>query len=382
MTDNAPETPFAPDAPGLRPAQPPAQPPAGPPRAPQAGPAFYAAPPRRRRSFAGMIFMGLAGLVFMMSIVMNIYLLAALAMQMDVPFTHGTVRPGKEDQTIAVYEVSGVLGEKAASRLQRFCREVGKDGNVKAVVLRVDSPGGGVSASDQMYEAVRRLRADKGKKVVVSMGSVAASGGYYVSVAADEIIAEPTTVTGSIGVLMNWLVMKGTMDKIGLESVLMKSTNARGWKDEVSPYAKPDERQRKHLQAVLDKLQGRFEKVVRQGRAGKLREKEVTYSIRVGEGDSARTVEHTEIEPLNGKIYLPDEALAVGLIDEIGYLSAAIDRAKELAGLDKPRVIRYRRRKGFMEEILGAEVPAGVKLDAQLLDRFQTPRLLMLWKVE
>ena len=375
MTENIPPTPPATEI-----TTPPG---ATPPPLPAAQPAaVYYAPPPRRSSFARMIFRVLAGFIFLMSIVINIYLAAALVVQIEAPFTYSTIRPGKEAQTIAVYEIKGVLDGKAAAHMQRFCKEVMNDKNVKAVVLRVDSPGGSVGASDQMYKMVHQLKTKGLKKVVVSMGAVAASGGYYISAAAHEIVAEPTTVTGSIGVLMNWLVVKGTMDKLGVESMLLKSTGARGWKDEISPFRKPDERQRKHLQAILDKLQDRFETVVRLGRGVRLKERKVTYPIRVGTGEDARTVQHTEIEPLNGKVYLPDEAKEFGLIDRKGYLSDAIDRAKALADLDEPRVIRYKRRKKLMEELLGVEGPAGLKLDAAVLDRLQTPRLLMLWKVE
>ncbi|GAG23123.1 unnamed protein product, partial [marine sediment metagenome] len=255
--------------------------------------------------------------------------------------------------------------------------EVSRDQNVKAVVLRVNSPGGGVAHSDQIYSLVKKLREVGGKKVVASMGGIAASGGYYVCAPADAIVAEPTTITGSIGVIMGWMVVKGTLDRIGMETVMLKSSNARGWKDEISPFKQPDERQKRHLRKILDTMQARFEKVVKEGRGQRLKTNRVSYTVRTGQGEEAREVKITETEPLNGKVYMPDEALAFGLIDKIGYQEVAIDRAADLARLTNPNVVVYRRAKGLLVELLEAKSASTVRLDASLLDRLQTPRILM-----
>jgi len=374
MTESTPPTPpQRPVVPGA------AQPPSAPAAQPQV--VYCQAPPRRRSFFRKMI-VTLFGLVVLLSIIMNVYLMAILASQFRGPLSHATLEKGDKDQIVAVYGISGVLDGSAVASFELFYEEVVRDPKVKAVVLRVNSPGGGVTASDQIHEMVQRLKTEGGKKVVVSMGTVAASGGYYVSAPADEIFAEPTTVTGSIGVMMGWFVLEGTLEKIGIEPVLLKSTSARGWKDEASLLSLPDERQRQHLQEVLDKLQARFETVVRAGRKGKLQEKETSYTLTVGKGDKARPIKHTETEPLNGKIYLADEAKELGLIDEIGYLDKAIDRAAKLAGVGNPTVIRYAPRKGFLEQVLSAKAGGGLSVDASLLDHLQTPRLMMMWKVD
>ena len=374
MTENMP--PIQPQRPVAPPGTPQTAPPAAQPQV------IYCQAPPKRRSFFRKSIVTLFGLIVLLSIIMNVYLAAILASQFQGPISQSVLRKGDEKNTVAVYGITGVLDGAAAASFEMFYREVARDPKVRAIVLRVDSPGGGVTASDQIHEMVQRLKTESGKKVVVSMGGVAASGGYYVSAPADEIFAEPTTITGSIGVIMGWFVLEGTLEKIGVEPVVLKSTSARGWKDELSMFTQPDDRQRKHLQEVLDKLQDRFETVVRAGRKGKLKEKETTYTLTVGEGEKARPIQHTEIEPLNGKIYLADEAKELGLIDEIGYLNKAIDRAVELAGVGKPTVIQYSPRKGLLDQLLSAKAGEGLSVGADLLDRLQTPRLMMMWKVD
>jgi protease-4 len=227
---------------------------------------------------------------------------------------------------------------------------------------------------------VERLKA-KGKKVVVSMGGLAASGAYYISAAADEIYAERTTVTGSIGVIATWLVLKGTLDKIGAEPEVMKSTHARAWKDAMSPFRKPLDYERAHLQDVLDKMQEQFEKVVTQGRGSRLVKCEKTLQLPPEDG-KGEAVTYKEIEPLNGKIYLAEEAKQLGLIDDIGYEEDAIRGAEKLAGLTKAHVVHYTKKLGFFDVLFGQQSGSTLRIDPELINRLQTPQLMMLWKAE
>ena len=356
--------------------------PVSPPPAPPPGPG----PARPRRGTSTWIIvllilclLGLAG-----SVVVNVLLLA----DVDVAFEHGgrgmqtsVVRAGSRSETVALYTVQGILDGRSAARFEQFYKAVIDDNNVKAVVLRVASPGGGVTASDQMCELVKRLRS-KGKKVVVSMGSLAASGGYYISAPANEIYAEPTTITGSIGVIAGWVVLKGTLDKIGAEPVIIKSSHAEGWKDEMSSLSAPHDYQRRHVQSVLDELQKRFEDEVQAGRGNRLKTRSATYEIPPRD-DGAEPKRHSETEPFNGKIYLASKAKALGLIDRIGYQDAAITRAAALAGLSRHRVVRYTRRRGMMEILLESRTRGGaVEQGVHLLDKLQTPRFLMMYKAD
>jgi protease-4 len=320
------------------------------------------------------------------SILMNVALLRTLGSAVDS--RGGLIRQhierGSSSQTVAVYSVSGIIDGSAANEFTHFFNAVIDDNDVKAVVLRVESPGGGVTASDQIWNMVREIKSS-GKVVVVSMGAMAASGGYYISAPADEIIAEETTLTGSIGVITGWFVFKGTLEKIGAQSFTIKSTNAQIWKDEMSPTATPQDYQIEHLQTILDEMQAKFEKVVREGRVdGNGRPKINPHTEEVTTTDKdGKTVTRKSIEPFNGKIYMPERAQKLGLIDGVGYQRDAIDRAKTLASLSNANVVKYQRRKSFMESLLdGKSQQAPLTIDANLLDQLQTPKFMMLWKVE
>ncbi len=343
-------------------------------------PPYWAHPPRKA-SLCRRIFVRIGAVILIISVLMNLYLIGFVAAQMESGFDIKVIRKGEVKQTVAIYNVDGVIDSKAADRFARFAGKISGEKDVKAVVIRVNSPGGGVSASDQIHHQIAQLK-DKGKIVVISMGAVAASGGYYISAGADEIVAEPTTITGSIGAIMGWLVVRGTLEKIGMETVMIKSSHAQGWKDEISSLQLPDERQRKHLQSILDNIQDTFEGVVRKGRGSKLNTRESSYSMRVGLNDDTREIDITETEPLNGKIYLADEAIELGLIDSKGYLGDAVDKAAELAGLGKPHVVRYRIRTGLLSQLVGSKRSTAMELGVDVIDRLQTPRIMLMWKAD
>jgi len=324
----------------------------------------------------------LGGLALLGSLAVNALLLADVgaAFEHRIAMRTSVVKAGNRNETVALYGVEGIIDSRASAQFEQFYKAVIDDDNVKAVMLRVNSPGGGVTSSDQICQMVKDLR-KKGKKVVVSMGSLAASGAYYISAPADEIYAEATTITGSIGVVAGWVVLKGTLDKIGAEPVIIKSSHSEGWKDEMSSLSRPHEYQRRHIRDVLDNLQGRFEDVVQAGRGKRLKTRRVSYTIPAAEEGKA-PVEHTETEPLNGKIYLADKAREFGLIDRIGFQDAAIRRAAQLAGLSRERVVHYSRRKSMMEKLLEGKAAGSMKLDLDLLDKLQTPRFMMIWKAD
>ena len=379
---------YPPDAPGPDPqATPPTPPPLS--QAPLYGASMQgagaapwpAAPRKKRRSVLRWLLLGTVAAVLLMSIGMYGYLLVELSSTLNGGLDEEVLRDGDDDQTIAFYRIEGVIDAGAVENFRRFHNQVFPEKSVRAVVLRVDSPGGTLSASDQIYALIHRLKGG-GKKVVVSMGGIAASGGYYISAPAHEIVAEPTTWTGSIGVIMEWPILKGALDKLGIEPVVLKSRNARGWKDDVSFLRKPDDRQRVHLQKMLDKAQERFEEVVSDGRGIKLKLSQVRYHIQVSRGGRTETVPHTETAPFNGKIYLAEDARDIGLVDRIGYQNDAIDRAASLANLSDPRVVVYRKRQGLRQSLFGAGAGARIELTPETLDRLQIPKVKLLWKAE
>jgi protease IV len=217
----------------------------------------------------------------------------------------GPIVSGRGGRQLSPFGTSSAGGDTIAAAL----REAGADDSVSAVVLRVDSPGGSVTASETMWREVNRLR-ESGKPVVASMGAVAASGGYYVSMAADAIVANPGTITGSIGVVTGKLVARDLKDRLGIGSDSVRTNaNADAWSVN-KPFT---DEQHAHVEAEADLFYTDFVQRVAQGRN--------------------MTVEDVDAVA-RGRVWTGADALERGLVDELGGLRTAIDRAKVLAGFD------------------------------------------------
>ena len=249
--------------------------------------------------------------------------------------------------------------ESTLGRVQSELKKAAKDERVKALVLRINSPGGGVTASDEVYSELVRFKRDHKLPVVAALGDLAASGGYYVACAADQVVAHPTTVTGSIGVILVNLNLEGLLGKIGVRNETFK---AGEHKDLLSPLRGATPEERRIVQSILDSLHARFIAVVREGRP-KL--------------DTGRLAELTD-----GRIFDASQALAAGLVDRIGGLRDAIDVAKKAAGLETARVVMYRRADERRENIYSrAGGPAQVNVlpvDLAALAG-DGPRFMYLW---
>ena len=202
------------------------------------------------------------------------------------------------------------------------------DDNIKAVVLFVNSPGGGVAASQTLYHAVLQVR--EVKPVVVAMASVAASGGYYVACAADSILAESGTITGSIGVIASYLRTEELYEKVGLDRTVIKSGR---YKDVGSPHRKITEEEREYLQEIMDSAYDQFVRAVSDGRGMPMSE---------------------VLGLAEGRIYTGEQALDAGLIDGIGSYQDAVDMAARMGGIEgDPDVVKRRRRRSLFERIFG-----------------------------
>ena len=182
-------------------------------------------------------------------------------------------------------------------------------------------------------------------------------------------------------VITGVLNLEGTLDKVGVKVVVLKSTHAEGWKDMLSSFRQPQEREKQYVISLLNDMQERFENIVRQGRGEKLKTREETYQVRDGEGPDAKTITKKDLAPLNGKIYIAAKAKEYGLVDEIGFLDNAYSRAAELAGLSAPNVVVYRKPLNFLEA-LGSAISPALPLDAKSIQNAQTPQFMMLWKPE
>ena len=222
-------------------------------------------------------------------------------------------------EKVAIIEIRGVIldPQPVIEKLVKLRRNE----KVKAIVLRIDSPGGAVGPAQEIYTEVKKTQ--KEKKVLVSVGSVAASGGYYIACGADKIMANPGSITGSIGVIVESLNVEELLHKIGLRSVVVKSGKV---KDMGSPFRPMTDEEKKLLQGVLDSVHDQFIRAVAEGRNLPL--------------EKVR-------ELADGRIFSGDQAKALGLVDELGNFEDAIALAAKLAGIKGEPEIIYPEKKRF-----------------------------------
>ena len=227
---------------------------------------------------------------------------------------------------VALIRIEGVILDAQATISE--LKQYSENPLVKAIVLRIDSPGGGVVPSQEIHDAVKRVKNKSNKAVIASMGTVAASGGYYIAAATDRIIANPGTLTGSIGVIMEMANFEGLMKKVGVEGVVIKSGR---FKDVGSPLRKMSDEERKLLQSVMDDVHHQFIQAVADG----------------------RSLEVSRVEPLaDGRIYTGRQAKEARLVDELGDLDDAIHIAADIAGMEgEPKVVEPRKRFSFRDII-------------------------------
>ncbi len=246
----------------------------------------------------------------------------------------------KTGDKVAVLPITGLIAdpESTIDQLKKFA----KDDSVKAIVLRINSPGGGVGPSQEIHEEVKKL---KGKKVVVaSMGALAASGGYYIACAAQKIYANPGTITGSIGVIMQFVTVKDLIEKIGLKGMVVKSG---AFKDIGSPLREMKAEERDLLQGVIDNVHSQFIVAVAEGRK---MERESVAKI------------------ADGRIFSGEQAKSLGLVDALGNLEDAVTEAGKLAKIEgEPRVVTPPKKKLSILDLLKEEAKSiiGDKLAEQ-----------------
>jgi protease IV len=325
-------------------------------------------------------------LVLGISVLMNLGLLAALGGGADhnrVKPYHATLIEGEGPEQILIVDVHGeisdhrggsFLGESMsmAERVKSQLRQAERDEHIRAVILSVNSPGGGVTASDDLRHSVQRLQ-KAGKKVVVHMGDLCASGGYYLVAPADVLIASPTTITGSIGVILPLVDAHELLEKkLGIAYTPVKSGP---FKDMTSMARHLRAEERALLQDLVDEMHNRFVDIVAEGRQGHGRFKDTTP-------EATRAAVRILAD---GRVYTAQAALENGMVDELGYLDDAITRAKAVSGLSQASVVRYRREQGLFG-MLGADnsginINAGTQLgiDGATIDRVMSPALEYRW---
>lgn len=244
---------------------------------------------------------------------------------------------------VGLVEVKGLIID--SQEIVKQLHDFGKDDRVKAVVLRIDSPGGVVGPSQEIYAEVKKLAA--GKKVVVSMGSIAASGGYYIAAPASLILANPGTITGSIGVLMRFSNLEGLMGKIGMKAFTLKTGK---FKDVGSPVRPMTDQEKAMLQHVIDNTHGQFVKAVAEGR-----------KLPVADVGAIA----------DGRIFTGEQAMAMKLVDRLGTLQDAIEEAGRLAGIKgEPELIRPPKKRKLFLDMLAEETAARIGAIARQENEF------------
>ncbi len=317
-------------------------------------------PPAARRSH-GLSFwlLLICAMALGASLLINLVLVAAFAMvgggDLDDTGDLQEVIAGTSEQRVLLIPVTGVITDQReqglfgprpsmVEQIRSQLKRATDDDRIAAILLHIDSLGGGVSASDELYEAVRQLKQETDMPVVVHMGGLCASGGYYIASAADELIASPTTVTGSIGVIMRLFNAQELFNqKLGIRSTPIVSGPM---KDIASPFDEMSEAEQAVLQGVINAMYDRFITCVANNRRG--------HSVFAGLDDEALEARLRELA--DGRIYHADKALSIGLVDAIGYQDAALARLRKLIGDTGAPLVRYRAKHG-LQALLEAKLP-------------------------
>lgn len=271
---------------------------------------------------------------------------------------------------IAVIDLNGVIssdpldyqGNTLITYIEDQLDHAARDSHVKAVILKVDSPGGEVLASDEIYKLILDFQEQHEKPVVASMGTVAASGGYYVSAPCRWIVANDLTITGSIGVIMHSYNWRGLMDKLGVRPQVFKSGEL---KDMLSPDKLPNEvtdEERRIVQDLVNETFERFKSVIEEGRGFAKAHNEDNSG---DETDKGRPLSKSWSDYADGRLLSGKDAWKLGLVDELGDFSAAVDRAQKLAGIDDAKLIQYLRPASFgsLFRLFGESQETRIKID-------------------
>jgi protease-4 len=272
---------------------------------------------------------------------------------------------------VLLVEISGVISSQdregfwpapnLIASVKEQLTKAAQDENVKAVVLRINTPGGTVTASDIIHHELKAFKASRKVPIVASIMDVGASGGYYIAAAADAVLAHPSSVTGSIGVIMLTVNARGLLEKVGVEATAVTSGPR---KDMGSPFRTMTAEERAIFQGLIDSFYQRFLTVVQEGRP---------------------QLQMDQIKRLaDGRIYSGDQAKAAGLVDDIGYLEDAIELAKKKAGITEARVVTYKRPGEYSNNVYSKLLTPGplaglADLDLMSFLRGGTPQFMYLW---
>ncbi|MEW6027392.1 MAG: signal peptide peptidase SppA [Planctomycetota bacterium] len=283
---------------------------------------------------------------------------------------------GDEDSRdkILILPIQGVIMSQESSsflssrnactpdKIQELLKLADDDIHIKAMVLAINSPGGGVTASDIIYRTIKEFKQKHPDKPIIAlMHDTAASGGYYVSCSADYVMAHPTSITGSIGVISMFLILEDLMGKIGVETVVVKSGKA---KDSGSPFRKMTPEEKEYMQKIIDEMYNRFVDIVAEARKGSLSRDEI------------KTI-------ADGRILTGEEAKKLKLVDSTGYLNDAYNKTLELTHLKSAKVIRYQKSGGLFDNMFMGPTPSlELAYLAELVLKTNSSQFMYLWTPE
>ena len=286
-------------------------------------------------------FLGILGVFALLAVLFSLLMFSLLSSSSGSDqFEMKTYGSG---QKIAVVEILGEI--TSSEEVVRQLKKYKSDSSIKAILLRIDSPGGGVVASQEIYEEVKKTR-DAGKPVVVSMGSLAASGGYYIACGASRLVANPGTLTGSIGVISEFWEIQGALGKLGIDRETIKSGKL---KDAGSPTKVMTDAERKYFQDLIDDVHRQFVSVV----------------------ETERHLDHDNVLALaDGRAFTGEQAVGLGLVDTIGTYEDAVAIAANLAGIHgEPALVKERKRQSFLDTFLGDMSEQWKGVQHELLER-------------
>ena len=303
-----------------------------------------------------VMFIGIIGMVAMGSMIQT----GSSSSSVEDNLREKVLVSGTKNKKIAVINVTGLIDNEMSTWVRKQIERCDGDSSVRGLIVRINSPGGMVSSSDQIHYAISKFKENSNKPVLCFMQGIAASGGYYSAVACDEIMAEPTVITGSIGVIMNFMVVKELLEeKLGINPITIKSGRRKDWP---SMYNETTDEQKAYLNdKIIAPAYERFVELIVEGRKEVLNEQQIR-------------------ELADGSIFSAPEAKDNNLIDEIGYLDDAVARVQKMANISGAQVVEY-------EEVfsvwnmLGAEAKAHKQFDieSELLEKIAAPRILYLW---
>ncbi len=303
------------------------------------------------------------------------FLLSSGCAYVSIPLRQGvepleeTTLSGKGKHKVLLLDISGIITEQEKKSFTGFGKEVSDvarikeelekaahDKHIKALMLRINSPGGTVTACDIIHQEIMRYKKKHNIFVAASLMDVAASGGYYIATAADRITAHPTTITGSIGVIVTKFNVKGLMDKIGVQEESIKSGDK---KDILSPFRGSTQEERTIVQEIIDSLYQKFLDVIEQSRPG---------------------ISRSELTSVaDGRVFTAQQALHTKLIDEIFYLDDALEMIKKQTGLAEARLVTYRRPSTYKNNIYSQATIQLLTIDGDGFTGYFPVQFMYLW---